>query len=205
MLWPRRHSADRDRRQFAARLSEPRFLCRRHAEDRSRGGCPRDRRSCRDARPVCRGCCCWHSSRSSTRTWPARALRPAIAEMAVPATRAAMRWSAPAAAGRCTPGALRASSGASPGWSKPAFAGGRFGLGAAGGAGPCRSGDDDRLSPRPRPDRRVRSRSANSKTRRARSSPPPVRRCRAARRPAGRWPLRRSGFDLVAVAARPLH
>ena len=39
------------------------------------------------------------STRSSTRTWPAR--RASISPSAA-ATRAAMRWSAPAAAGRCT-------------------------------------------------------------------------------------------------------
>ena len=106
MLRKRRHGADRHRRQSAARLPQPGFLCRRVADHRQGGRrdapSPGWRQSwgCRRKRPRPA------STRWSTRTWLGR--RAFISPSAA-ATRAATRWSAPAAAGRCTATAWRGS------------------------------------------------------------------------------------------------
>ena len=107
LLRARRHRADRDGRESAARLLRSRLLprrphvarpCRRGARARRRrarrSGCPRSRR---------RGA----STGPSRRAW--RRPRASISSRRA-ATRAATRWSASAARGRRTPPASRACS-----------------------------------------------------------------------------------------------
>ena len=112
LLWPRRHRADRDRRQSGARPARRRSLPRRRDAARRRGRRARARRARRQAAR--------HGRDRGGRRHPAHRRRPPCPTRSRPSppsavsTPATSRWSPMAAPGRCTPCRSRARSASGP-------------------------------------------------------------------------------------------